>query len=312
VNEHVATYLRSLDASIDELREQLRARHGWTHVELELDIEPLEPALRVRGTIAVPRLRAAILAVLEPQLLPGLALKLELDALPVREWYAVPDAGLELWAQHPSKSSRALATELGPDDGPVGALAHDGPGMLLRARDGTVGWATGLLGPRRDPRPLVEPRALAPEARGPAVCAVARRYLGTPYLLGGASEGRIDCSALVQRAYLDGLDVLLPRNSHDQLALTGGRVCGTADGARGDLIFIRSRRMQRLHVGVVGERGTIIHASRTRAATIEQPQVDFQLDAEWLRRVELDELLDWARTQVGRAHVELPTRQPRA
>jgi hypothetical protein len=66
--------------------------------------------------------------------------------------------------------------------------------------------------------------------------------------------------------------------------------------------------MQRLHVGIVGEAGTIIHASRSRSAVIEEPSVEFQLDAEWLRRVPLVQVIEWARGQVGRLHVELPTR----
>jgi hypothetical protein len=71
---------------------------------------------------------------------------------------------------------------------------------------------------------------------------------------------------------------------------------------------MRSRAMQRLHVGIVTEADTIIHASRSRAAVIEQPQVEFQLDAQWLRRASMSTLLDWGRSQAGREHLELPTR----
>lgn len=66
--------------------------------------------------------------------------------------------------------------------------------------------------------------------------------------------------------------------------------------------------MQRLHVGIVSEVGTIIHASRSRSAVIEEPEVEFQLDAEWLRRVSLVQVIEWSRTQVGHAHLELPVR----
>ncbi|PRQ03870.1 Gamma-DL-glutamyl hydrolase precursor [Enhygromyxa salina] len=309
MDERLAVYLRAIRERLDALRGRLRERYGWTHMELELELEPLRPALIVSGEIAVPSLRGRIVEALTPMLLDDMELDLRLHPMRVREWYAVPRVGLELWAQHPSQPRRSLATELEPADGPVGHLAHDGPGMLLRARDGTVGWASGLLGEAGPARPLQSPRTRA--AAGLEICAAARTYLDTPYLLGGASPRRIDCSALVQRAYERALGLLLPRNSHDQLAVgDGGQPCGTAEGEPGELIFIHSRAMQRLHVGIVGDSGTIIHASRSRAAVIEEPQVEFQLDAQWLHRVSIERLVSWALGQAGRAHVELPRRRP--
>ncbi|PRQ01184.1 C40 family peptidase [Enhygromyxa salina] len=306
LDERLITYLRGIHGELEHLRERLRLRYGWTHIELSLDIEPLTPTLIVTGEIAVPSLRAAVVATLTPLLLDDMQLELDLRPMPVREWYAVPDAGLELWAQHPSCPKRSLATELEADDGPVGHLAHDGPGMLLRARDGTIGWATGLLGPAQPPRPLVAP---SPDPAGARICEAARSYLGIPYRLGGASTRQIDCSALVQRAYDRALHLLLPRHSHDQLAACGGgQLCGSAIGTPGDLLFIHSRTMQRLHVGIVGPTDTIIHASRSRGMVIEAPQVEFQLDAEWLRRGSTAALLDWGRAQAQREHVELPLR----
>jgi hypothetical protein len=311
MDERLAAYLQSIDARLATLRQELRARYGWTHMKLALNVElephSLRPLLVVRGEIAVASLAKAIQAAVTPMLLDDMQLDLRLQPFPVREWFAVPAGGLELWSQHFSGPQRSLATELEVADGPVGHLAHDGPNMLLRARDGTAGWATGLLGHACAARPLAEP-SLA-ESSGLAICTAARAYLGTPYLLGGATMRRIDCSALVARAYERATGILLPRHSHDQLAIGGGgQVCGAAEGQPGDLLFIHSRRMQRLHVGIIGEAGTILHASRSRSAVIEEPSVEFQLDAQWLRRVPLAAVVEWARTQVGRLHVELPMR----
>lgn len=304
MDKRLSAYLQGIHAELERLRERLRERYGWTLIELTLDIEPRAPALIVTGEIAVPSLRAMVVDTLTPLLLDDMTLELDVQPMAVREWYAIPPAGLELWAQHPSRPQRSLATELEPADGPVGHLAHDGPGMLLRARDGTVGWATGMLGEAGPARPLI-----TPQATNVSVCEAARGYLGAPYWLGGTTNRRIDCSALVQRAYEHALQLLLPRNSHDQLAACGGgQVCGSASGAPGDLIFIRSRTMRRLHVGIVAEVDTIIHASRSRAAVIEAPQVEFQLDAQWLRRVPMSALIDWGRSQAGREHVALPGR----
>lgn len=311
MDERLSGYLRSIAERLAALGDELREQYGWTHMDVtlgvELEPENLRPLLVLRGEIAVASLAAPIRAAVVPMLLDGMQLELRLEPIAVREWYAIPADGIELWSGHPSRPTRSLATELAPQDGPVGHLAHDGPGMLLRARDGTVGWATGLLGHACPARPIAEPSL--GEAPGLAICAEARKLLGTPYELGGATTRRIDCSALVARAYERATKIVLPRHSHDQLAVGGGgQVCGVAGGLPGDLLFIHSRKMQRLHVGIVSEASTIIHASRSRSAVIEEPDVEFQLDAEWLRRVPLTQVSEWARTQVGRAHVELPTR----
>jgi hypothetical protein len=304
----LAPYLDAIRARLAGLRASLRARYGWTVLELDVavELEPitLQPILRVSGDVVVGRLARTLTELLTPMLIDDMRLDLQLRPLAIQQWYAVPQAGLQLWAEHPSRPQRSLATELWPDDGPVGHLAHEGAGMLLCARDGTIGWTTGLLGPISAARPLAAPRQR--DDAGSAVCTAARGFLGVAYELGGASRRHIDCSALVARAYLDTLDLVLPRNSHDQLAVGGGgRVQGTADGAPGDLLFIHSRRLGRLHVGVIGD-GTVIHASRTRGRVIEEPDVEFLLDALWVRRVPLAELLEWARSQVGRANVALP------
>ena len=313
MDARLVTYLREVEAQIEGLRAELRARYGWTHIALELELDVARGVLVVEAELAVAKLAEPVRATLEAMLFEGLTLELHPRVLEVQSWYGVPRAGLELWAEHPSRSTRNLATELEASDGPVGHLAHDGPGMLLRTRDGTVGWATGILGPQTEARPLTGPRpptapSLEPaRAPGEQICAAARDYLGTPYLLGGASRNHIDCSALVQRAYLRGVELLVPRNSRDQLAVAGGgSLRGTTEGAPGDLLFIRSRRMQRIHVGILAGEGRILHASRTHAAVIEQPAVEFQLDAEWIRHVGRAQLCAWGQTQVGRESVELP------
>lgn len=312
MDARLVTYLREVEAQIEGLRAELRARYGWTHIALELQIDGARGVLVAEAELAVAKLAEPVRATLEAMLFEGLTLELRPRVLEVQGWYGVPRAGLELWAEHPSQPERNLATELEASDGPVGHLAHDGPGMLLRARDGTVGWATGILGPQSEARPLTGPRApaesrLEPARAGEPICAAARDYLGTPYLLGGASRNHIDCSALVQRAYLHGVELLLPRNSRDQLAVAGGGTLrGTTEGPPGDLLFIHSRRMQRIHVGILAGEGRILHASRTHAAVIDQPTVEFQLDAEWIRHVERAHLCAWGQTQVGRKNVELP------
>jgi cell wall-associated NlpC family hydrolase len=307
-----------LAAGLDQLRDELVARYGWTHVELEFErVGPTR--VRGTGTVAVATLAATIRARLTTRLEPGVELELELRPMPVLAWHALPAAlpegSLALWAEHPSRAPRrSLATELDASDGPVGRLATAGSATLLRARDGTVGWSLAPLGAAMDSvdsPTLPEPRVPACDP-GPAVCAAANAYLGVPYLLGGTSARRIDCSGLVARAYAIALGVVVPRNSNDQLAITGGEPIERAHGDPGDLLFLRSRALGRTHVGIATGRGTVIHASRSRNSVLEEPVSEFESDAQWLRRVAWPEIVAWSRTQAGRRHLELSELPARA
>ncbi|MCK4891366.1 MAG: C40 family peptidase, partial [Candidatus Pacebacteria bacterium] len=44
----------------------------------------------------------------------------------------------------------------------------------------------------------------------------AEKYLGAKYVLGGKSKKGIDCSGLVQVAYKNSLNIILPKHSWDQ------------------------------------------------------------------------------------------------
>jgi cell wall-associated NlpC family hydrolase len=70
---------------------------------------------------------------------------------------------------------------------------------------------------------------------GDDVVAAARKYLGTPYALGGTDPAKgMDCSALVQRAYAD-LGIKLPRVSSEQ-ARVGTKVDNLAAARPGDIL----------------------------------------------------------------------------
>jgi len=294
--------LRRIEGLIDAHREQLRARYGWTHLEVTIRLEG--ERLRITGTVAVARVGAQLRRVLEPAVAEGLSLEMDLSPMPISGWYALPSGGQDVWAQHPSAAARSLATELTHADGPVGLLARDRGSSLVCARDGTIGWVDGPLGASEAPRVLGQPRV--PDDPGAALCAAALRYVGVPYWLGGNRLDRIDCSGLVQRAFVGALGVLVPRNSNDQLAVGGGgepreRVVGRA----GDLVFLRSRRMARTHVGIATGAGTVIHASRSRAAVVVEAGAVLEGDAEWIRWVGWERIVDWGVRQVGRSVVRV-------
>jgi cell wall-associated NlpC family hydrolase len=95
------------------------------------------------------------------------------------------------------------------------------------------------------------------------VVAVARRYLGMPYVWGGASPGTsFDCSGLVQWSFAQ-TGVRLPRTAQAQFQATV-RV-PTADLRPGDALFFASTYPSNeliTHVGIYVGNGRMINAPR--------------------------------------------------
>jgi len=89
------------------------------------------------------------------------------------------------------------------------------------------------------------------------ILVTAERMIGTPYVFGGESPAGVDCSGLVQYAYLQA-GIRLPRTSVEQFqaAQPQRRVLP------GDLLFFRTGRSRRVsHVGIYAGNGQMIHAS---------------------------------------------------
>ena len=100
----------------------------------------------------------------------------------------------------------------------------------------------------------------------PNPLAVARRFLGAPYLWGGRTSLGLDCSGLVQLA-VEAAGTRCPRDS-DVQATTLGRAIDTADPggfARGDLLFLPD------HVGFIEDGGLLLHANAYDMAVSLQP-----------------------------------------
>ncbi|WP_298516219.1 NlpC/P60 family protein [uncultured Nocardioides sp.] len=85
--------------------------------------------------------------------------------------------------------------------------------------------------------------------------AVARGFLGTPYLWGGLGRDGIDCSGLVHLAYRS-VGVRVPRDAADQAA----QAVPVQEPQPGDLYLFGRDDEAVSHVGFVTERG-ILHAS---------------------------------------------------
>jgi hypothetical protein len=296
-----ASRLPPVQAVLDELRAGLIARHGWTHLEVLARVEPEARRIVLHGEVAVDRLAVRVAAAVREA-----SLGWAIDDGGVRpmsggSWHALTGAAT-LLAERPGVAvARRVATELRPQDGPLQRLGQAGDALVVRGRDGTVGWLEGTLGPE-----VAASRLPWPPGEDPAALVhAARRWLGVPYRLGGVTEQGVDCSGLVQRLALEVLGVLLPRHSSDQLLVSPHAGHGSGIG---DLSFVWSDRERwspaapegSCHVGI-GTGTTVVHASLSRRCVVEDSMEGLLADAHRVMHVPFAELLALGRRIAGQA-----------
>jgi cell wall-associated NlpC family hydrolase len=97
--------------------------------------------------------------------------------------------------------------------------------------------------------------------------AIAKSFLGKPYVWGGRGGAGIDCSGLIQRA-LAAIGVAAPRDSDMQQAALGTAIPEGAALQAQDLIFFPG------HVGIMADAQTLVHATRHYGKTVTEPLVD--------------------------------------
>ena len=97
-----------------------------------------------------------------------------------------------------------------------------------------------------------------PGDRYSGVVGVAMRYLGTPYVYGGASPGGFDCSGLVMYAYAQ-VGVSLPHYTVAQYNYSDSVSVSRSQLQPGDLVFFAGLG----HVGIYVGGGQFIHAPHT-------------------------------------------------
>ena len=287
--------IEALRRAVEMLREELRTRHGATHVEVALHVDAEARRVDVRGEVLVHRI-AGMLAARLRAVLPA---DWTVDVSGVRAWAGGRWRALqERVSLHATRESDATCTVLRPEDGPVQQLAVASSdrvdAWLVRGMDGTVGWLRGALGDEVDAPSLRTPIDAPPAD----ALAIAAQYLDVPYALGGTDERAIDCSGLVQRVLRRSHGIVVPRHSTDQRAIDPRP--GPPPSGAGHLAFVWTAGEAMCHVGLVGP-ASVIHASRTRARVVEDPRDQFFAAATRVEHVPFAAIVDFATRVAGHA-----------
>lgn len=91
------------------------------------------------------------------------------------------------------------------------------------------------------------------------ISAIAHAFLNVPYLWGGRSSFGIDCSGYVQQVFKF-FNMQLPRDAYQQ-AECGEPIGFLQETKCGDLVFFDNAEGRIVHVGILLNAATIIHAS---------------------------------------------------
>ena len=103
-------------------------------------------------------------------------------------------------------------------------------------------------------------RSNAISSKGQAVVEFAKKYLGTPYLYGGASPRGFDCSGFVYYIYKQ-FGVTLNRVANDQMV--NGTWVPTSEMKPGDIIGFKNSSGYVNHVGIYVGGGMMIHSPQS-------------------------------------------------
>ena len=117
-----------------------------------------------------------------------------------------------------------------------------------------------------------------------ALFAQYKSWQGVPYKLGGTSKNGIDCSAFVQKTFIEQFGLLLPRTTKEQAEF--GSYVEATNLSTGDLVFFKTGFKAR-HVGIYLEQGQFLHASTSNGVMLSSLKNSYWQKAYWQARTVL-------------------------
>lgn len=95
-----------------------------------------------------------------------------------------------------------------------------------------------------------------------------KNFPGTPYQWGGVTPWGVDCSGLVQTAFL-ARGIFLPRDASQQAS--EGEAVAPGEERQGDLLFFSDRGNAITHVAISGPAGTLVHSTVALGGFVMEP-----------------------------------------
>lgn len=100
------------------------------------------------------------------------------------------------------------------------------------------------------------------------------RYLKTPYRYGGLGPNGFDCSGLINRVFLDALEVELPRTVEDMF-YSSQIEKEQSNPEFGDIVFFKLRKRHPDHAGIYLGNGLFVHSSSSRGVIVSPLKSDY-------------------------------------
>lgn len=104
---------------------------------------------------------------------------------------------------------------------------------------------------------------------------------GTPYRFGGTNKQGIDCSALIQKIYLNSFNIKFPRTI--EMQSRQGYPINKSKLQLGDLVFFKTNLTEN-HVGIFIDNGRFLHASSSQGVMISLLNNPYWLSKYWQSR----------------------------
>jgi hypothetical protein len=273
--------------TINQLRENYERKYGFA--VLDLSVTEAEDKIHVSGKVLTESQKQEVFAALE--LAGGKPLDAEIEVLSEygsgpQQWARVEAPLVDLKSRFVDSTllsdrilQRIRSTQALRGEALRILLEKDGQ-LLVQTGDMTLGWVDGdKVARSADPLEntwrrgtfAAKDKLLEMPGAGREAVEAAEKLLGVPYVLGAKSLAAIDCSGLMQLAYKNAYNIILPRHSWDQKKLG---VPVTLDAAQdGDLVFMINPQTGTKHVGMIentNEGKNIIHACLARGGVVRE------------------------------------------